>query len=597
MVADLHRRMAMDLATRVSHASYAYPALLIVLVTSSTLPVEHPHTWHVFAVWCICFNSLRGYLALRREALYDRHPRLWTACLVTATLAVSSAFGLLLTLSSFWYPIEHWNMVAPVLFALAIGAGSLITMTPNYDLMRANTIFMIAPIVLAEALHNNSHSRAFAVSGGMFMAFLLAQGGAAHRNYVKLLWEQALSRKRAQALELARQAAEAASAAKSQFLANLSHEIRTPMNGILGMARLALDEEPPPMVKESIQTLEQCASGLLQILNDMLDFSKLEAGKLVLDRVPFSVRELLDHTSSLLAPEARLKGIELIVDAPADALWVEGDPIRLRQVMLNLIGNAIKFTAEGAVRVTCQATLDGDNCWNLLLAVNDSGIGIDPSHQGAIFEAFQQADGSVTRRFGGTGLGLAICSRIVKAMGGKIAVESVPDQGSRFSFPVRLPASKTTPDQSIRNLQKALGVTPPSARPLAILSAEDNAVNQRLIERLLVRHGHRVTKASTGREAFERATKGEFDIILMDISMPEMDGMECSRQLRQWEASHHVAPTPILALTANAMKGDRERFTAAGMDGYLAKPFSADQLYRLVEQFSAPSCTDPSYSD
>ena len=588
----IRRDISMDLALRIRHGFYAYPLLLGILWFTSTLPADHPRVWWTVASWLIGLNFVRMFLVFRREQLYDRSPKAWCISIEATTLAVASGFGLLLTCTGIWYDLENWNLQATLVFNIGIAAGSLIGLTPCYRLMVLNPIVLFVPGTLVAACQGGDKGIGVAIAGGVFVAFLLGQGKALHQSYIGLNWEQAVSRKRSGELEQSRRDAEAASEAKSQFLANLSHEIRTPMNGILGMARLALDDNPSPAVRESIETLEQCATGLLDILNDMLDFSKLDAGKLVLDSVPFSPRQLLEEATKLLAPQARVKKIALELDAPSDLIVVEGDMLRLRQVLVNLIGNAIKFTSQGSVRVSCKAMLREPGLWELAFAVADTGIGIEPGQQAMIFEAFHQADGSISRRFGGTGLGLAICSRIVDAMGGAIKVDSAPGKGSQFSFSCCFSEGVA---QSLVHLHRAVEL-PRVVPALTILVAEDNAVNQRLIERLLTRHDHRVVLATNGREALDAATHQHFDMILMDISMPELDGMEAARQLRLWESGTGRSHTPILAITANAMKGDRERFAAVGMDGYLAKPFTANQLYGVIEQFSSLVVRDSSYS-
>ncbi len=586
----INRDMRMDLALRVVHSFYAYALLLLALRVTATSPIEHPVVWFSFGSWLVVANIVRAGLVYWREELYRRFPAGWWTLLAVMTLSVSAAMSAFLTFNALRYPFENWNMLAPLIFAIGEVAASLITMTPSYGLMRTHIVLMFVPVTIALVWMGETRSWAFGIGGFFFVVFLLIQGAELHRSYVALHWQQAVSHKRAIELEQARRAAEAASDAKSQFLANLSHEIRTPMNGILGMAHLALDESREPAVRELIETLEQCAFGLLGILNDMLDFSKIEAGRLVLERIPFSPHDVLQDAVDVVSAIARLKGLSLTTSVPDSRIWVEGDPIRLRQVLVNLIGNAIKFTSSGGVKASLALSSgpSENGPIEIEFAVEDSGIGIDPSHQKVIFEAFRQADGSVTRRFGGTGLGLAISARIVEAMGGKICVHSAPGEGSRFSFTGRF---EQTSERSLVNLQNAVArVLAPSVETntiqrLDILIAEDNAVNQRLLASLLTRQGHRVVVAANGREALNAFVQQPFDLILMDISMPEMDGIEATRLMREHEASSAAGRIPIIALTANAMSGDRDRFLSAGMDDYLAKPFAADSLYFVVNRY------------
>jgi CheY-like chemotaxis protein len=329
----------------------------------------------------------------------------------------------------------------------------------------------------------------------------------------------------------------------------------------------------------------------LTILNDILDFSKIEAGKLEIEPVAFQPRECLEKAEKLLRFRAREKGLELRSQIHGSVPeWVIGDPTRVGQVLLNLAGNAVKFTERGWVAIEVSASPTSADGMLLTFSVRDTGIGIAPANLERIFEAFSQADGSMTRRFGGTGLGLTISSRLAAMMGGGIGVDSQPGEGSCFHFSALVQRTgEAGPDM----LEDAERRTDPSPRPLSVLVAEDNRVNQKVVTHLLEKQGHRVTIASNGREALEKLLPGGFDAILMDVQMPEMNGLEAARAIRRAErdSGRHI---PILAMTAHAMKGDRERCLASGMDGYVSKPIRSQELLDALQRvISVPQLTVP----
>jgi PAS domain S-box-containing protein len=442
----------------------------------------------------------------------------------------------------------------------------------------------------------------------------------------------------------AKTAAEAANEMKSQFLANMSHELRTPMNAILGMIDVALPKAMDATVRDCLKTARESADLLLTLLDDLLDSAKIESGKLELEAAPFSLRRMLDQIARVLSVRASEKGLRFacpMADETPDALI--GDRMRLQQVLLNLAGNAIKFTEHGDVRIDVRvvegAAMDrrleegkqpvtSDFPYRvpsppslipsatLEFAVRDTGIGIPSPDLERLFQPFAQADASMARRFGGTGLGLSICKRLVKLMGGHIGVESEPGKGSTFYFIVRLPLAKELPS----DFEASVAVPAAACTPLRILLAEDNPANQKLATYVLQDRGHIVEIAGDGRQAISRIEKKHYDVVLMDVQMPGMDGLEATAAIRQREAemgsgiggqgsetnkppetsdspssipdlqspipSRHL---PIIAMTAHAMKGDRERCLAAGMDGYLSKPIDAHEMIALVERLAAGS--------
>ncbi len=376
--------------------------------------------------------------------------------------------------------------------------------------------------------------------------------------------------------------AQAASRAKSEFVANMSHEIRTPMNGILGMLNLALRTQSAADQRSCLDDALTSAHSLMDLLNDVLDLSRVEAGRMDLEEVPFSLPRILREAARTIAPKAVEKKLPLAVHChPAVPEWVRGDPTRLRQVLVNLLGNAVKFTEHGEISVSAAPLGDSPQSMGVEFSVRDAGIGIPKEKQGLIFEPFQQADGSTTRRYGGSGLGLAICAQLVQKMGGRIWVESEPGRGSVFHFTAQFTPATAGDVPESANAAAERAPAPSSMPPLRILLVEDNRINQKIATRLLEGEGHRVTTAENGKQGVESFREGGFDMILMDVQMPEMDGLEATRAIRGLEGGtgRHI---PIIAMTAHAMKGDREACLEAGMDAYVSKPVVVADLRQAI---------------
>ena len=452
---------------------------------------------------------------------------------------------------------------------VVVYCGTLIRLKYRYSVLA--TIILVLSYQ-ASALWLNPIPRTLLISNDFFLGMASAVGlfsGYFQELYIRRAYA---SRK---TVDEAREAADAANRAKSEFLATMSHEIRTPLNGVLGMAQAMARDPLSKVQRERLQVIGHSGEVLLAIVNDVLDLSKIEAGKLALDVADFDLEELAQSTQANFQPMADDKGLAFTLEIASGAAGMyRSDPVRVRQILYNLISNAVKFTAAGSVEVRI-ATVDGA----LECSVTDTGIGITPQQIARLFDKFVQADSSMTRRYGGTGLGLAICRELCTALGGDIVVASELGRGSCFT--VRLPLARV--GDSCAATGAATRQEPADdERPLRILAAEDNPVNQLVLKALLGPFGLEPVVVDNGEEVVAAWERGDWDVILMDIQMPVMDGVTATQTIRRREAAMQQRETPIIALTANAMGHQVESYRAAGMNGVVAKPIEVAQLLEAI---------------
>lgn len=566
----------------------AINSLVLLFVIGGTSPPR----WAV--AWCLaalCLAAARYGLARRFLALpANVHTVvMWKRRAIVSALIAAllwSAGGSAMMIAQ---PGETRMLVAIVLAGMVAGAVPLLSSVPMA--FRAYAVPVMC-IIIATALldAHGLHDWVLAFVSALCLFALLRSSLYFHHALDRSLRMAVQMRLMANQLQEALSVAESANLSKSRFLATMSHEIRTPMNGILGMAQLLLMDGQTEAAerKDHIRTIYNSGLTLLTLLNDILDLSKVEAGKMELSNIPFSPRQLVDETTHLFVQSAQGKGLSIEASWLGPPNWhYEADATRLRQMLSNLIGNAIKFTAKGYVRIEASVIEEDQNQAILEFAVSDSGIGIPTENQTRLFQPFSQADSSTTRDFGGTGLGLSIVRSLADLMDGSVGVESEPGKGSRFWFRARV--NILGKDEELRHEQRRLEIAeqlPMETLTGTVLVVEDNVTNRKVVEALLKKHGLQSICAENGQEAVDTLHDGlRPSLILMDMQMPVMDGIMATQHIRAWEQESGLPHLPIVALTANAFEEDSKRCMEAGMDDFLAKPINVEALKAVIAKW------------
>ena len=586
--AEADTQAGCDLVDRGRIGSVFYLPVWLLIALSGGLPQGAPGATWGGAMLLGVFGAMRFACGLRYRR-DEANRRLWLSGYRLAVLALGLCWG---TLCAYlvWSAPFAWSSYLVSLATAGLVAGGTISLNCDLALLRGYAFSMLLPGTAAWLVPGTPEGLVMGALGGLFLVFMLLLGRQSNGEYWAARNATRLLEERAAQLEQARARAEAADHAKSRFLASMSHEIRTPLNGVFGMIELLKSGDDATTRASHLAVLEHSAHALLGIIDDILDLSKIEAGKLTLERSAFVPSQLAAEICQLFAENARAKGLRLAMSvAPGiDGATFAGDPLRVRQVLSNLVSNAIKFTTSGEVLLGIEALEEGEHRVRLRFSVRDTGLGIPAQALQRIFEPFEQADNSITRQHGGTGLGLAICSRLVAMMDGEITVESRPRDGSCFRVDLPFERAKRIETPSALDAPRRAAFA-----GLRVLVAEDNPVNRTIAEAYLDKLGCEAELVDGGLPAVEAVHRSHYDLVLMDCEMPDLDGFQATRRIRALEMSGQREPVVIVALTAHALGEHRQLAREAGMDDFLSKPYTLEQLRGLLRTLAAPRRARP----
>ena len=581
-IPQLDRLANAELARRSLRVIWVYFFLALIVSYVTDLYLLAPEGTVVYAGLTLIVGYLRMQTARNFERIHSTDPRRWLAIFMAMAMSQALIMGAILPVIFFNWGAD-WAFIICLLSITGISAGAASSLAPRQKLYRAFQAALLGPSAVTLLVFGEGRDQALSLLVFLWIGQVTVLGRYFHREFWSGLRAHHQLRLRAEALEKAKQEVEEAVRIKGDFLANTSHEIRTPLNGIIGLTDLVLESDLSEEQRDQLSDVKNSGETLLKIINEILDFSKLEAGQAPLVAGPFNLAEVIDKTVRPLRYHARTRGNELIVDLDENLPdRVLGDSHRLWQVLTNIVGNAVKFTEDGRVIIRARIIeRDGDIC-TVELVMSDTGIGIPPQAQATIFQAFSQADGSTTRKYGGTGLGLAITKKLVDLMGGDLHLESAVGQGSTFTIRLRLPVA---PAEKRTTREPAAGGEVANLAGLRILLAEDNTVNAKLATRVLEKSGVEVDWVGDGQQALHAWQKGTYDLILMDVQMPHMDGFQATEAIRAMENGR--TRIPIVALTAHAFGGYRQQCLDHGMDDYLTKPLKSTLLRATLEKWTA----------